>query len=86
MLPNIELALPVKVMDLRIPSGVFFLAMGLIVASVGIFAPGVRAPLTEVNVNLYAGVAMLIFGGVLLLVAWRARAAGVRLADRGENH
>jgi hypothetical protein len=86
LLPNIELALPVNVMDLRIPSGVFFWAMGLIVASVGIFAPGVRAPLTEVNVNLYAGVAMLIFGGVLLLVAWRARAAGVRLADRGENH
>jgi hypothetical protein len=73
-------------MDLRIPSGVFFLAMGLIVVSVGIVTPGVRAPLTEVNVNLYAGVAMLIFGGILLLLAWRARAAGVRPAERGENH
>jgi hypothetical protein len=60
-------------MDLRIPSGVFFLAMGLIVVSVGIFAPALRAPLTEVNVNLYAGVAMLIFGGILLLLAQRAR-------------
>jgi hypothetical protein len=60
-------------MDLRIPSGFFFLAVGLLVASVGIFAPGVRAPLTEVSVNLCAGIAMLAFGGVLLLLARRAR-------------
>ena len=59
-------------MDLRIPSGVFFLAVGLLVTSVGIFAPSTRAPLTQVNVNLYAGGAMLIFGGILLLLARRA--------------
>jgi len=60
-------------MDLRIPSGFFFLVLGLLVASVGIFAPGTRAPLTEANVNLYAGLVMLVFGGVLL---WLARRAG----------
>jgi hypothetical protein len=86
LLPHIELAVPVNVMDLRIPSGLFFLAIGLIVASVGIFAPGVGAPLTEVNVNLYAGAAMLIFGGILLVLAWRARSAGVQLAERDEDH
>jgi hypothetical protein len=73
-------------MDLRIPSGFFFLAVGLIVASVGIFAPGTRASLTEVNVNLYAGSVMLIFGVILLLLARRARAADARLAGSSKNH
>ena len=73
-------------MDLRFPSGFFFLATGLIVASVGLFAPGTRAPLTEVNVNLYAGIVMLIFGALLLLLALRARPARTPLAGRGENH
>jgi hypothetical protein len=65
-------------MDLRLPSGIFFLVLGILVASVGIFAPGTRAPLTEVNVNLYAGLVMLIFGGLLLLLARRARRAPFR--------
>ena len=65
-------------MDLRLPSGIFFLVLGILVASVGIFAPGTRAPLTEVNVNLYAGLAMLIFGGLLLLLARRAHRAPLR--------
>jgi len=65
-------------MDLRLPSGIFFLVLGILVASVGIFAPGTRAPLTEVNVNLYAGLVMLIFGGLLLLLARRARRAPLR--------
>jgi hypothetical protein len=72
-------------MDLRIPSGLFFLATGLIVASMGIFAPGTRAPLTEGNVNLCAGLAMLIFGGILLLLAQRARPAGVGPGDGRED-
>jgi hypothetical protein len=60
-------------MDLRYPSGFFFLLIGLLVGSVGVFAPATRAPLTEVNVNLYAGLAMLIFGVILLLLARRAQ-------------
>jgi len=38
----------------------------------GILAPGMRAPLTDVNVNLYAGLCMLAFGAFLLLMARRA--------------
>jgi hypothetical membrane protein len=60
-------------MDLRVPSGLFFALLGLIVGLVGIFSPGTRAPLAEVNVNLYAGIAMLAFGAILLLLARRAR-------------
>jgi hypothetical protein len=59
-------------MDLRIPSGLFFTLLGLILTVMGLFSPGVRAPLTDVNVNLYAGIAMLVFGAVLLLLGRRA--------------
>lgn len=59
-------------MDLRKPSGYFFTLLGLILFLMGLIAPGTRAPLTEVNVNLYSGLAMLIFGLVLLLLARRA--------------
>ncbi|HEY1242583.1 MAG TPA: hypothetical protein VGF16_18605 [Bryobacteraceae bacterium] len=59
-------------MDLRKPSGYFFTLLGLILSLVGLVAPDTRAPLTEVNVNLYSGIAMLVFGLVLLLLARRA--------------
>ena len=59
-------------MDLRIPSGLFFTLLGLILTVMGLLSPGVRAPLTDVNVNLYAGIAMLVFGAVLLLLGRRA--------------
>jgi hypothetical protein len=59
--------------DLRVPSGVFFLLLGAIVCGTGVVAPAWRAPLSaEVNVNLYGGVTMLIFGGVLLWIARRS--------------
>ena len=59
-------------MDLRIPSGLFFTLLGLILTVMGLLSPGVRAPLTDVNVNLYAGITMLVFGAVLLLLGRRA--------------
>ncbi len=58
--------------DLRTPSGWFFAILGAILCAVGLFSPGTRAPLTDVNVNLYAGVSMLVFGGILLWMARRA--------------
>jgi hypothetical protein len=59
-------------MDLRVPSGWFFVLNGLILAGLGVFSPGLRARLTEVNVNLYSGLFMLLFGGFLLWLARRA--------------
>ena len=56
-------------MDLRVTSGSFFLLVGAILIAVGAFsAPA--APLTQVNVDLYAGVSMVLFGGLLL---WLSR-------------
>lgn len=59
-------------LDLRVPSGWFFVILGAIVVAVGLVQPDLRAPLTDVNVNLYSGVSMLVFGGFLLLMARRA--------------
>ena len=59
-------------MDLRVPSGWFFLLLGVILLGVSFGAP--RAPLTTVNVNLYTGIAMSVFGGILL---WLARKQSV---------
>lgn len=56
-------------LDLRIPSGWFFVLMGVILTLVGVFA-NYTAPLTPYNVNLYCGVTMLVFGGILL---WLSR-------------
>ncbi|MBC8165112.1 MAG: hypothetical protein H7Y20_04465 [Bryobacteraceae bacterium] len=56
-------------MDLRVPSGYFFLLLGVILIAVS-FTNFAKAPMTDVNVNLYAGAVMALFGGVLL---WMSR-------------
>ena len=61
-------------MDLRKPSGYFFCLLGVVLTLMGILAPGTRAPLTDINVNLYVGIGMLVFGAILLLLARRAAA------------
>ena len=60
-------------LDLRIPSGIFFALLGIILAFYSLLNPGLRAPLTAVNVNLYCGLLMICFGGFLLLLARRGR-------------
>lgn len=58
--------------DLRTPVGMLFLLFGLIVTAVGLFAADNTAPLTDVNVNLYVGVFMLVFGGGMLWMGLRS--------------
>jgi hypothetical protein len=58
-------------LDLRVPSGWFFAILGVILLGMGVFAPDLRADLTEANVNLYCGIGMLAFGCLLLLMARR---------------
>ena len=59
-------------LDLRVPSGWFFAIIGVIPLSMGLFSPQTRAELTDVNVNLYCGLALVAFGGTLLLLARRS--------------
>jgi hypothetical protein len=58
-------------LDLRIPSGLFFAAIGIILLAMGLLNPEGRAPLTTTNINLYAGAVMLGFGALLLLLSRR---------------
>jgi len=58
--------------DLRTPSGLFFAIHGVILCLTGLIGRSLRAPLTSANVNLYAGLVMLAFGGILLWLARRA--------------
>lgn len=57
--------------DLRIPIGLFFSIIGLILIVVGLTSSA-RAPLTDMNINLYAGLCMLVFGGTMLWLSRRA--------------
>ena len=59
-------------LDLRLPTGSFFVLAGLILLALGVISPEARAPLTDANVNLYCGLFMVSFGAVMLLLAWRA--------------
>jgi hypothetical protein len=65
-------------LDLRLPSGLFFAIVGALLIAVGFTNP--HAPMgygngPDGNVDLYAGAAMLAFGVLLLLLAMRGRRA-----------
>jgi len=58
-------------LDLRFPSGLFFAIVGMLLIAVSFSSP--RAPMTDSNVDLWCGLAMLAFGGLLLALAMRSR-------------
>jgi hypothetical protein len=58
--------------DLRVPIGIFFALVGVILCATG-FAVDYRAPLESANVNLYCGASMLVFGAIMLWLARRSR-------------
>ncbi len=58
--------------DLRNPIGVFFMLLGVILAT----QTGARAALSDAPVNLYTGVAMIVFGIGMLGLASRGRKSG----------
>jgi len=60
--------------DLRRPTGILFAVLGLILVLYGLIHPGARAELDSgVNVNLWTGLTMLVFGGCLLWLSFRAK-------------
>jgi hypothetical protein len=56
--------------DLRVTIGGFFVLVGAIVGATGL-AADYHAPLESANVDLYCGASMLMFGAVMLWLAWR---------------
>ncbi len=53
------------------PAGLFFFGLGIILCVVGLAAPWRPQLDPNTNVNLYSGIVMLIFGGVMLWLAKR---------------
>jgi predicted MFS family arabinose efflux permease len=59
--------------DLRIPLGLMFTLFGLILTGVGLFGgPELSQKSLGINMNLWWGLVMLVFGLVMLLLAYRA--------------
>ncbi len=60
--------------DLRRPTGFLFGLLGLILVIYALINPDARAPLDPAtNVNLWCGLTLLIFGGCLLWLSFRAK-------------
>ncbi len=60
-------------LDLRKPAGAFFLALGAMLTATGMLSPARPALSPEINVNLWSGLVMGLFGAALLLLALRSR-------------
>jgi hypothetical protein len=58
-------------LDLRKPAGFFFLLLGVLLAGYGATVDA-KAPLLDMNLNLYFGIFCIFFGGVFL---WLSRKA-----------
>ncbi len=53
------------------PAGLFFFGLGIILCVAGLAAPWRPQLDPNTNVNLYSGIVMLVFGGVMLWLAKR---------------
>ena len=61
------------VLDLRLPMGMLFTALGLLLTGYGLLSdPAVYQVSLGINVNLWAGLGILAFGLLMLAGAWRS--------------
>jgi drug/metabolite transporter (DMT)-like permease len=68
-------------LDLRIPIGLLFGLVGVLLAGYGaVTGPEVYQQSLGINVNAWWGLVMLVFGLAMLALAWRA----ARRADSGD--
>jgi hypothetical protein len=62
--------------DIRLPMGFMFAILGALLTLFGIFTSsdaGLYSRSLGINVNLWSGLLMLAFGGLMLIYAWRAK-------------
>jgi hypothetical protein len=58
-------------LDLRLPIGLLFSLLGLLLLGFGLLSdPALYRASLGVNVNLWWGLAMLVFGALMLASAW----------------
>ncbi|HQK38431.1 MAG: hypothetical protein ACPLXM_06275 [Bacteroidales bacterium] len=62
--------------DIKLPIGLMFSLFGIILTVYGIISNG--APIYQhsfnININLWSGIFMLVFGGIMLLLAFLSKA------------
>ena len=59
--------------DLRLPIGIFFILVGIIMTVYSIISPAYIPHIKEsINIDLYWGIVLLIFGIPMTLFGWRA--------------
>ncbi len=75
-------------LDIRWPIGLMFSLIGVIMTLFGL-ATSSNAEMyhrsLDINVNLYWGLLLLVFGGWMLLMAWRAAKAGPAPEDKNSK-
>jgi len=63
-------------LDIRVPIGLMFTILGVILVLVGLFADrAIDARSLGLNVNLWWGLVLLACGALLLWLGWRAQRA-----------
>lgn len=62
-------------MDIRLPLGLMFAIEGALIASFGLATAGSAIYRLGINVNLWTGLGMVVFGLVMLFLARRGGAA-----------
>jgi hypothetical protein len=63
-------------LDIRIPLGMMFTIIGLLLAGFGFFSdPAIYQRSLGIDVNLWWGLVLLVFGTLMLWLGWRAAAA-----------
>ena len=61
-------------LDVRIPIGLMFNLFGVMLAVYGVISdPEIYKRSLGLNLNLWWGLALLVFGALMLGLAWRAR-------------
>jgi len=59
--------------DIRLPIGLLFTVIGLLIALFGMFSdPAIYARSLGININLWWGGAMVLFGGLMLFLSRRS--------------
>jgi len=62
-------------LDIRMPIGLLFTLLGIIITVLGLFTKGndMYKHSLNININLYSGIGLLLFGGVMLILAIKAQ-------------
>jgi len=64
-------------LDLRVPIGLLFGLLGILLAGYGLVSdPAIYQVSLGINVNLWWGAVLILFGGFMLGTAWLARGKG----------